>query len=168
MQIVPESMPIPTKNRQKPGATHRKTRGRLKSGVYTSASLWIYTMNRCPNRPNHGRWHIGATWALACLFSTPLLAQNTGNGDTYFRPFPPNALRGVVRIVQPPEILLNGKPDLLSPGSRIRNTDNRIVLSLQLLGQDLKVNYTREAAGGVHDVWILTPAELAQDRSTGQ
>jgi hypothetical protein len=127
-------------------------------------------MNRCMTRSQPGglkaRW--AASTCLLCLLSAPVLAQNPTGSDTYFRPFPPHALRGVLRVTQSPEILLNGKPDLLSPGARIRDTENRIVMSQQLAGQDLRVNYTREAAGGVHDVWILTPAEQTQARATGQ
>jgi hypothetical protein len=129
-------------------------------------------MNRCllhfPAALRRCSLNACVAWAMAGLLPTPALAQNTSGLDTYFRPFPHNALRGVVRVVRPPEILLNGKADLLSPGSRIRDTENRIVMSQQLLGQDLAVNYTREAAGGVHDVWILTPAELTQPRTSGQ
>ncbi len=126
-------------------------------------------MNRCLNILPVGRWATNAmTWAALCLLPAAAGAQSPVSNDSFFRPFPPNALRGMVRVVRPPEILLNGKADLLSPGSRIRDTENRIVLSQQLVGQDLAVNYTREAAGGVHDVWILTPAELAQPRATGQ
>ncbi len=129
-------------------------------------------MNRClfhfPVALRRSSLNACVAWALTSFLSTAALAQSNPGLDAYFRPFPHNALRGVVRVVRPPEILLNGKADLLSPGSRIRDTENRIVMSQQLVGQDLAVNYTREAAGGVHDVWILTPAELAQPRTSGQ
>jgi hypothetical protein len=39
-----------------------------------------------------------------------------------------------------------------------------LVMSGTLIGQELLVNYTRESAGMVHEVWILTPAEAALKR----
>ena len=43
-------------------------------------------------------------------------------GDGLGRVFPPNARRGVMRVVAWPEVLLDGKPERLSPGARIRDT----------------------------------------------
>ena len=65
-------------------------------------------------------------------------------------------------VKAPPEITINGKPDRLSPGSRIRNTQNLVMLSGSLVGQDLPVVYRRDAAGLVHEAWILTPEEYAK------
>lgn len=62
-------------------------------------------------------------------------------------------------VKAPPEITLNGKPDRLSPGSRIRNTQNLVQLSGSLVGQELPVVYRRDPSGLVHEVWILTPEE---------
>jgi len=78
------------------------------------------------------------------------------------RVFQANALRGELVVTQPPEALLNGKPARLAPGARIRNRQNLIQVSGSLLGQKLAVNYTLDGAGEVHDVWILTAAELAR------
>ena len=49
--------------------------------------------------------------------------------------------------------------DRLSPGARIRNVNNMIVMSGTLVGKTIPVLYRREAAGMLHDVWILTPDE---------
>lgn len=78
------------------------------------------------------------------------------------RPFPATALRGALQITQPPEVLLNGEAARLSPGSRIRGTNNMLQMSAGLVGQKLLVHYTREPSGLVHDVWILTPEEAAR------
>ncbi len=78
------------------------------------------------------------------------------------RPFPPKAQRGVMEIAQPPEMVLNGKPDRLSPGARIRDANNMLVMSGALIGQKVVVNFTREPNGMVHEVWILTAEEAAQ------
>jgi hypothetical protein len=56
--------------------------------------------------------------------------------------------------------------DRLSPGSRIRATSNLLVMSASLVGQELTVNYVRDAAGLLHEVWILTPEEAAAKRPT--
>jgi hypothetical protein len=82
------------------------------------------------------------------------------------RSFPANALRGTLIVAQPPDILLDGQPARLSPGSRIRGANNMLVLSGQLVNQKLTVNYTVESQGMVHDVWILTDAETEEKRPT--
>jgi hypothetical protein len=78
------------------------------------------------------------------------------------RLFQADALRGELLLATPPEALLNGVPIRLAPGARIRNQSNMIQLSGSLLGQKLIVNYTRDPAGELLDVWILTDAELAK------
>ena len=64
-----------------------------------------------------------------------------------------------------PRAALNGprgKPDRLSPGSRIRDLNNMLVLSGGLVGKTLPVVFRRDAAGLVHEVWILTPEEYSR------
>jgi hypothetical protein len=77
------------------------------------------------------------------------------------RPFPPNAERGALVVTYPPVIQMNGKPDRLSPGARIRGQNNLLQLSGSLIGQTLLVNFVRTPSGEVHEVWILTEAEAA-------
>jgi len=74
-------------------------------------------------------------------------------------PISPRAKFGVLRVVAPPDALLDGKPARLSPGARIRGTNNLLVMSAAVAGQDLKVLYTLEPMGLVHEVWILTLRE---------
>ena len=78
------------------------------------------------------------------------------------RHFPAQALRGTIEVVQPPEVLLNGRPARLSPGSRIRGENNLLTFASQLVGQRLVVHYTLESHGLVHEVWVLRPEELAR------
>jgi len=78
------------------------------------------------------------------------------------RPFPANALRGTLVVVQPPDVTVNGQPARLSPGARIRNDRNMLQLSGSLVGQKLVVHYTIDSMGQLHDVWILRPDELAK------
>jgi hypothetical protein len=77
------------------------------------------------------------------------------------RNFPPNALRGEVLLVNPPEILLNGKAARLSPGARIRGENNFLVLTGSLAAVKTLVHYTTDSDGALRDVWILRPAEVA-------
>ena len=98
---------------------------------------------------------------LRCVFAL-LLALATTLPAHAQRVFQASALRGELLVTQPPEALLNGKPVRLAPGLRIRNALNMIQLSGSLLGQKLMVHYTLDGSGEVHDVWILTEAELAK------
>ena len=123
-------------------------------------------MNRCTRpalcaRPIRYFWR--ALLLAFALCAVPLLASAQNSN---VRPFPPKAERGVMQITQPPELLLNGKPDRLSPGARIHGPDNMLRMSGTLMGQKAVVNFVREPAGQVHEVWILTEAEAAQKLST--
>jgi hypothetical protein len=76
------------------------------------------------------------------------------------RRFPANALRGELVITGAPEVTLNGRPDRLAPGARIRGESNLLTTPASLTGQRLTVHYTREASSGLlMDVWILQPME---------
>ncbi len=112
----------------------------------------------------HKRHPLKAACAAALLL-LPALAWAQHATDQLQRQFPEQARRGVLRVTAPPDIELDGKPDRLSPGARIRNTDRRLVMAQQLVGQELPVNYLREGMGLVHEVWLLTPAEQAQHRA---
>ncbi len=92
------------------------------------------------------------------LLSWPALAQ-PAPGHRYF---PATALRGDMQVTAPPELMLNGRPERLAPGARIRSAQNMLVMSAALSGQRLTVHYTREATTGLLlDVWVLSDLELA-------
>ncbi|MBT9550525.1 MAG: hypothetical protein IV088_06735 [Hydrogenophaga sp.] len=95
---------------------------------------------------------------LGAGLATQALAQNQP------RIFPAKALRGTLVVTQPPLVSMDGKAAQLSPGARIRGTNNLLLLSGGLVNQTLTVNYTLEAHGMVHDVWVLTEAEAAEKR----
>jgi hypothetical protein len=129
-------------------------------------SLWMYTMNRC------------LLAMLALGLSSSLLAQSQlseplpvneqplQTGVPGLRKFPANALRGKMVVVQTPEILIDGKRERLSPGSRIRDPQQRLVMSASVTNVELTVNFVRNPLGEVHEVWILTQAEIAQKLKT--
>jgi hypothetical protein len=95
---------------------------------------------------------------VAALLVT-LMLGNAGAQNVVQRGFPANALRGEIAFGQPPELLLNGQPARLAPASRIRGTNNLLVMSGALMGKKAVVHYTLDPLGLVHDVWILTDAE---------
>ena len=116
-------------------------------------------MNRCHQRP--------AQLALAALLALPLSFAVLAPSDVLAqeairREAPKDVVLGKMTVNLPPDILLDGKADRLSPGSRIRDTRNMLVLSGALSGQTLPVVYKRDSAGLVHDVWLLTADEYKQ------
>lgn len=90
--------------------------------------------------------------ALAISGATSLAQES-------MRTFPTNALRGTMHVTQPPELLMDGRSLRFSPGARIKNANNQLVLSGSLVGQSLAVAYVRDPQGQVHEAWILNAAE---------
>ena len=116
-------------------------------------------MNRCTFR-------LAASLLLAfsaALAGLPAAAQDVGDPPAV-RDFPKNALRGDMVVLAPPEISMDGKPDRLSPGARVRGSDNSLVLTGQVVNQKLTVNYLRDNLGGVQQVWVLNDAEAKLKR----
>jgi hypothetical protein len=102
--------------------------------------------------------------AAASFVSPPALAQ-TDDAKPTVREFPKAALRGEMVVLMPPEISMNGKPERLSPGARIRDANNHLAQSGALLNQQLLVNYLRDNLGQVHEVWILNSEEAREKRA---
>ncbi len=124
-------------------------------------SLWMYTMNRCSRLTAPLRAQGIALLVTLLALAAPLAhAQHTDLPRS--PPIAAHAQRGVLRVVQPPEALLNGQPARLAPGARIRDRNNLLVVSGALLNQDVLVRYTVDTLGFVHEVWVLTDAEAAQ------
>jgi hypothetical protein len=94
---------------------------------------------------------------LLAVSSLPARSQESIRRDA-----PKDVVLGRMTVVQPPVIQIDGRPDRLSPGSRIRDTRNMIVLSGTLAGQTVPMVYRRDAAGLVGEVWLLTPAEYTK------
>ena len=111
-------------------------------------------MNRCIE--SRVRVALLVCAGLAGLFFLPL-PHATAQG--FVREAPKDVLRGRMTVTTPPIVTLDGKPDRLSPGSRIRGINNMLLLSGSVVGQSLPVVYRRDAAGLVHEVWVLTPEE---------
>ena len=111
---------------------------------------------------------MGALALLLVATAATLAPLAALSQSTEFKPavrqFPQAARRGEMVVLAPPAISLNDKQDRLSVGSRIRDSNNMLVMSGALVNQKLLVNYTRESAGNVHEVWILNSEEAREKR----
>jgi hypothetical protein len=103
------------------------------------------------------RW-IRAALAAALVVSAAHAALAQG----IVREAPKDVRPARMAVVAPPVITLDGKADRLSPGARIRNVQNLVVLSGSLAGTTVPVVYRRDGAGLVHEVWMLTEDEYAR------
>ena len=107
------------------------------------------------------RWTSSLLLPLAALLISTASAQSEV-GAPNPRTFPKDAKRGELIVVSAPDIAINGRPDRLSPGVRIRDARNNLVLSGTLANQTQVVNYVRDNTGLVHNVWVLSSEEIKQ------
>jgi hypothetical protein len=109
------------------------------------------------------RWIARALWGpvlLGCALAAPSFAQDAPG---FVREAPADVRPAIIGVgATPPDITVNGKPDRLSPGYRIRDRKNMLVLSASLAGKTVYTVYRRDAAGLVHEVWLLSPEEYAK------
>ncbi len=106
------------------------------------------------------------TYGLSVLFAFVLaLVSPTSSAQSGVRQFPTTALRGLMEVTAPPNVLINGKAARLSPGARIKSPNNLIVLSATLVGQRVLVNYVQDNQGMLHEMWILNSQEAQVPRS---
>jgi hypothetical protein len=104
------------------------------------------------------RWIRHTLAGLALVAATTAAAQ-----DMVLRTAPKDVKPATIAIsATPPEITVDGKADRLSPGSRIRDRDNRIVMPASLAGQTVYTVYRRDAMGLVHEVWLLSAEEFTK------
>jgi hypothetical protein len=91
------------------------------------------------------------------------LAATAAFGQTVVRTAPRDVKPAIIAVsATPPVIAVDGKPDRLSPGARIRDRNNMQVLSGALAGKTLYTVYRRDGAGLVHEVWLLNEEEYAK------
>ncbi|HSV83889.1 MAG TPA: hypothetical protein VLK85_32225 [Ramlibacter sp.] len=102
------------------------------------------------------RW-IPTTLLATCLVAASAFAQG------FTREAPRDVKPGLMAVsATPPIIAMDGQPDRLSPGARVRDTNNMLVLSGALAGKTVYTVYRRDSAGLVHEAWLLTPEEYAK------
>jgi hypothetical protein len=128
-------------------------------------SLWVYTMNRCL-LAMLGLGLSASVFAQDQLSAPLPVNENVQTGVPGLRKFPANALRGKMRVLLAPEILIDGKRERLAPGSRIRDPQQRLVMSASITNQDFIVNFVRNPLGEVQEVWILNELEAKQKLPT--
>ena len=107
-------------------------------------------MNRCAS--------VSLALALAGALAAPACAQD---GQALRRNFPQDALRGKIVFGTPPAIQLDGNVMQMAPAYRVHGFDNLLVMSTRLVGVQAAVNYTTDINGQPYEVWLLTPAEIA-------
>ena len=119
-------------------------------------------MNRCLHILPRRRLVWSVALLSTCAIAWPMAAAAQ---ELAVRQFPPAATRGTLVVPAPPEVLINGAVERLSPGVRIRGVNNMLVMSGALVGKTVLVNYVREKQGMIQEVWILNQAEADEKRS---
>jgi hypothetical protein len=132
-------------------------------------------MNRCKTITNALTFIAVCTAAIAAAGLFPLTAsaqdevprpQTQNESLVGGRTFPIGTLRGKFMVTNAPDVELDGKADRLGAGARIRSGQNMLVMPGAIVGQKYLVNYTRDAAGLLREIWILTPDEAAASRES--
>lgn len=102
-------------------------------------------------------------WTRTALLGLALAACVAGAQENVIREAPRDVKPGIIAVsATPPIITVDGKDDRFSPGARVRDRRNMLVLSGQLAGKTLYTVYRRDAAGLVHEVWLLNEEEYAK------
>ena len=96
---------------------------------------------------------------FALLASVLALACLTARAE---RNFPEPATRGDMKAFEYPEMKIGDKIFRLSPGSRIFNRHNLIIMPASLQIQTAPIMYTLDTRGDLASVWLLTDEEAAQ------
>jgi len=120
-------------------------------------------MNRCSKTRASLALCAGLAFtALAPLLPGGAAAQTQAQTPGFVREAPKDVKPGRLAVQLPPDITIDDKADRFSPGVRIRDLNNMLVLTGALAGKTVPVVYRRDQAGLVHEVWILTEAEYAR------
>ena len=99
-------------------------------------------------------------WIRTALLGLTLAATAAVAQITTQRGAPLGVKPAIIAVsATPPIISIEGKADRFSPGARIRDRDNRLVLTGSLAGRSVYSVYKRDAAGLVHEVWLLNEEE---------
>jgi len=102
-------------------------------------------------------------WTRFVLATLLALAAGTAFAQTVMRDAPKDVKPGLIAVsATPPIITVDGKADRFSPGARIHDRNNMLVLTGALAGQTLYTVYRRDPSGLVHEVWLLNAQEYAK------
>jgi hypothetical protein len=101
-------------------------------------------------------------WTRTALLGLSLAAAAVC-AQTVVREAPRDVKPAIIAVsATPPLITVDGKADRLSPGARVRDRNNMMMLSGQLAGKTLYTVYRRDGAGLVQEVWLLNEEEYAK------
>jgi hypothetical protein len=101
-------------------------------------------------------------WTRTALLGLAFVATAIG-AQSLVREAPKDVKPAIIAVSStPPIITVDGAPDRLSPGARVRDRNNMLVLSGALAGKTLYTVYRRDAAGMVHEVWLLNEEEYGK------
>ena len=101
-------------------------------------------------------------WTRTALVGLSL-AATVACAQDFVREAPRDVKPGIIAVsATPPLITVDGKEDRLSPGARVRDRNNMLVLSGALAGKSLYTVYRRDSTGLVHEVWLLNEEEYAK------
>lgn len=98
---------------------------------------------------------------LRLILATLLLAASPLHAQV--RVFPPNTKVGVLQMGYYPQARINGDDVRFSPGARILDQGNRVVLPASLTDA-VRIRYRIDPQGQIGQAWILTDDEIAQSR----
>ena len=105
------------------------------------------------------RWTRRLLLAACALAATASIAQQ----QAVMANAPKDVKPGMIAVsATPPIITVDGKADRFSPGVRIRDRQNMLVLTGSVAGKSLYTVYKRDSMGLVHEVWLLNEAEFAK------
>jgi hypothetical protein len=101
-------------------------------------------------------------WSRTALLGISLAASSV-LAQGIVREAPRDVKPAIIEVsATPPIISVDGREDRLSPGARVRDRNNMLVLSGALAGKTLYTVYRRDSAGLVHEVWLLDEQEYAK------
>ena len=101
-------------------------------------------------------------WTRLALVGLSLFAT-LAFGQGFVREAPKDVKPALIAVsATPPIITVDGKDDRLSPGVRVRDRNNMLVMTGALAGKTLYTVYRRDSAGLVHEVWLLDEQEYAK------
>ena len=102
-------------------------------------------------------------WTRTALLGLTLAATAATAQIESIRSAPKDVKPAIIAVsATPPIIQVDGKDDRFSPGARIRDRDNRLVLTGTLAGKSVYTVYKRDPMGLVHEVWMLNEEEFTK------
>ncbi|HEY0824570.1 MAG TPA: hypothetical protein VGD76_12340 [Ramlibacter sp.] len=100
-------------------------------------------------------------WTRTALAGFALAATAASAQVSSIRNAPRDVKPAIIAVsATPPIITVDAKADRFSPGARIKDRDERLVLTGTLAGKSVYTVYRRDAAGLVHEVWLLNEEEF--------